>query len=149
MRLVVFIWMVQGDCHWPNEFFISRSLQDETTLLRSTSLHPSPESSGCAPLPPSEGHRGAVNSLPSGLVDRIASAADRPLASELAIFGEIGLLGEVRAVSHVDARIGEARKMGFTRCVVPAAARQRAGRPDQPHVVNIQIVLRRQDPAQR
>ncbi|MBC8269160.1 MAG: DNA repair protein RadA [Rhodospirillaceae bacterium] len=35
------------------------------------------------------------------------------------VFGEIGLSGEVRAVSHTDARLKEADKLGFTRAIVP------------------------------
>ncbi|MBW2620258.1 MAG: DNA repair protein RadA, partial [Deltaproteobacteria bacterium] len=35
------------------------------------------------------------------------------------IFGEVGLTGEVRAIGHVETRIAEAKKMGFTRCLVP------------------------------
>ncbi|MBF0270904.1 MAG: DNA repair protein RadA [Magnetococcales bacterium] len=38
----------------------------------------------------------------------------------LVILGEVGLGGEVRAVSHVAARMREADKLGFTRCLVPA-----------------------------
>ncbi|MGE5593574.1 MAG: DNA repair protein RadA [Betaproteobacteria bacterium] len=37
------------------------------------------------------------------------------------IIGEVGLSGEVRAASRVDARIAEAAKLGFERCVVPLA----------------------------
>jgi DNA repair protein RadA/Sms len=48
----------------------------------------------------------------------ISSAADRPLASELAIFGEIGLLGEVRAVSRAAERVREAAALGFGRVAV-------------------------------
>ena len=35
------------------------------------------------------------------------------------ILGEVGLTGEVRAVSYADRRINEAKKMGFTKCIVP------------------------------
>ncbi|MBF0412386.1 MAG: DNA repair protein RadA [Desulfamplus sp.] len=35
------------------------------------------------------------------------------------VIGEIGLTGEIRAVSHGEARVKEALKMGFTRCIVP------------------------------
>ena len=35
------------------------------------------------------------------------------------IFGEVGLTGEVRGVSHVEQRLAEAVKMGFTRCIMP------------------------------
>lgn len=35
------------------------------------------------------------------------------------IFGEVGLTGEVRNVSHVLTRINEAKKMGYKRCIIP------------------------------
>ena len=34
-------------------------------------------------------------------------------------FGEIGLAGEIRAVSNCEQRILEAARLGFTRCIVP------------------------------
>ncbi len=51
----------------------------------------------------------------------ISSAADRPLPDDLAFFGEVGLLGEIRAVSRPAERLREARALGFTRCAVPAS----------------------------
>ncbi|MDH5749730.1 MAG: DNA repair protein RadA [Rhodospirillales bacterium] len=38
---------------------------------------------------------------------------------ETVVFGEIGLSGEVRAVSQTDARLKEAEKLGFTRAIIP------------------------------
>jgi DNA repair protein RadA/Sms len=52
----------------------------------------------------------------------ISSAADRALPGDVAFFGEVGLLGEVRAVSHPQERIKEALALGFARCAVPASA---------------------------
>jgi len=49
----------------------------------------------------------------------VSSVADRPLAPELAIFGEIGLLGEVRAVSRAAERVREASALGFGRVALP------------------------------
>jgi len=37
------------------------------------------------------------------------------------VFGEVGLTGEVRAVSYIDKRINEAKKLGFKKCIVPMA----------------------------
>ena len=55
-----------------------------------------------------------------GIVSAVASSfLDRPIQKETIIFGEVGLTGEVRAVSHVETRVAEAKKMGFTRCLVP------------------------------
>ena len=39
--------------------------------------------------------------------------------SETVVFGEIGLSGEVRPVSHMDVRLKEATKLGFTRAIIP------------------------------
>jgi len=50
-----------------------------------------------------------------------SSLRNRPIAAGTAVFGEVGLGGEVRAVPQAALRIREAEQMGFTRIVVPAA----------------------------
>jgi DNA repair protein RadA/Sms len=50
----------------------------------------------------------------------VASAArDEPLPASLVAVGELGLSGEVRGVSGVGRRLGEAARLGFTRALVP------------------------------
>ena len=49
----------------------------------------------------------------------ISSLKDKPVREDTVVFGEIGLTGELRSVSHSDLRIAEAARLGFTRCVVP------------------------------
>ena len=49
----------------------------------------------------------------------ISSFLDRPVDKNLVVFGEVGLAGEIRGVSQPELRIKEARKLGFTRCVIP------------------------------
>lgn len=49
----------------------------------------------------------------------ISSYKDRPVDPSTVIFGEVGLSGEVRAVSMADHRVYEAKKLGFTTCVLP------------------------------
>lgn len=49
----------------------------------------------------------------------ISSYKDRPVDPGMLIFGEVGLSGEVRAVSQAGQRVGEAAKLGFTSCVLP------------------------------
>ena len=62
-----------------------------------------------------------------GVISAVASSfLDKPVAEGTAVMGEVGLTGEVRAISQVDARVAEAEKMGFTRCVVPATSLKRA-----------------------
>ena len=50
----------------------------------------------------------------------ISGITDRIIPDELIAFGEIGLSGEVRAVSHIDYRVKEAVRLGFTKIVLPA-----------------------------
>jgi len=55
----------------------------------------------------------------------ISSRLDRPVASDTVVFGEIGLAGEVRAVSQTEIRLKEAAKLGFARALIPAAKEDR------------------------
>lgn len=50
----------------------------------------------------------------------LSSASNVALAPETVVFGEVGLLGEVRAVSRAAIRVREAAALGFTRALVPA-----------------------------
>ncbi|MBX3306405.1 MAG: DNA repair protein RadA, partial [Nitrospira sp.] len=55
-----------------------------------------------------------------GIVAAVASSLrDVPIEPGFLMLGEIGLGGEVRAVSQAEARIREAAKMGFKRCLLP------------------------------
>ena len=49
----------------------------------------------------------------------ISSIRERPIDPRLALFGEVGLTGEVRAVSHPKLRLNEAVRHGFHRVIVP------------------------------
>ena len=49
-----------------------------------------------------------------------SSARGRPLPEASVVFGEVGLTGEVRAVARAEARLREAARQGFARCVLPA-----------------------------
>lgn len=49
----------------------------------------------------------------------VSSFKDRPVDSKTIIFGEVGLSGEVRAVSMADQRVNEAVKLGFETCILP------------------------------
>ncbi len=55
-----------------------------------------------------------------GLALAIASSfRERPIPSEVIIVGEVGLGGEVRGVTQINARLSEAEKLGFQRAVIP------------------------------
>ena len=49
-----------------------------------------------------------------------SSLKDKPVPDDLIAFGEIGLAGEVRAVSGIDGRVSEAVRLGFRKIVLPA-----------------------------
>lgn len=49
----------------------------------------------------------------------VSSFRNRAIDDKVIAFGEVGLSGEVRAVSQVIARVSEAKKLGFTTCIVP------------------------------
>lgn len=50
-----------------------------------------------------------------------SSVRNRPVRKGTAIFGEVGLAGEVRSTTQSALRVREAAQMGFTRCILPAA----------------------------
>ncbi|MBW7573772.1 DNA repair protein RadA [Caproiciproducens faecalis] len=49
----------------------------------------------------------------------VSSLKDTPVSDDAIVFGEIGLAGEIRSVTHIDARISEAARLGFTKCILP------------------------------
>ena len=49
----------------------------------------------------------------------LSSQRNLPLPHDLALFGEVGLLGEIRSVSQPDLRAREAAALGFRRVIVP------------------------------
>jgi len=56
-----------------------------------------------------------------GIIAAVASSfRERPIAAQTVVMGEVGLAGEVRAISQAEARIKDAAKLGFKRCVLPA-----------------------------
>lgn len=73
--------------------------------------------------------------LMSGITDRVVPA-------RLIAFGELGLGGEVRAVSHVDYRVKEAARLGFTRILLPEKSLGRAqGLPDGVELIGVRSLI--------
>lgn len=48
-----------------------------------------------------------------------SSLTDKAIPDDVIAFGELGLGGELRSVSHIEQRIAEARRLGFKKCIVP------------------------------
>lgn len=69
----------------------------------------------------------------------LSAMLDRPLPAGLVSFGEIGLTGEIRAVSRAEARLKEAHALGFTRAVIPPS--KGAGKSHHP-VAHVDALVR-------
>ncbi len=56
-----------------------------------------------------------------GIVAAVASSfREKPIHAQTVVMGEVGLAGEIRGISQAEARIKDAAKLGFTRCILPA-----------------------------
>ena len=49
----------------------------------------------------------------------VSSFRNIPIDETVAVTGEVGLTGEVRAVSFIEKRIAECKKLGFTKMIIP------------------------------
>jgi DNA repair protein RadA/Sms len=49
----------------------------------------------------------------------VSAVRDQPLPADLAVFGEVGLGGELRQVGQAARRLTEAARLGFSRVIVP------------------------------
>ena len=54
----------------------------------------------------------------------LSSKMDVPIEEHTICFGEVGLSGEVRGVSQAEQRVMEARKLGFTTCILPQVSKE-------------------------
>lgn len=52
----------------------------------------------------------------------VSSFVNKPIPSDTVIVGEVGLLGEIRPVPQLEKRLQEAKKLGYTRAIVPKQA---------------------------
>lgn len=63
-------------------------------------------------------------SIDLGVASAIASSyREKHIPPDMTLIGEVGLAGELRAVSRLNLRVREAAKLGFKRCIVPSAGR--------------------------
>ena len=69
-----------------------------------------------------------------------SSFLDRPVPEGTLVLGEVGLAGEVRGISQADIRIAEARKMGFSRCIVPHSNLKRMQTFDDIRLIGVRNV---------
>ena len=76
-----------------------------------------------------------------GILTAVASSVrNRPVQERTAVFGEVGLAGEIRAVSQAALRVREAAQMGFTRCILPSGNCAPSDAPDGVELVGVKTV---------
>lgn len=59
-----------------------------------------------------------------------SSFRDKPVPHDLAAVGEVGLTGELRAVSALGQRLAEIRRLGFTKCLIPKRVQGKLAAPE-------------------
>ena len=80
-------------------------------------------------------------SVDMGIICAIASSfLDKPIEEGTIVMGEVGLTGEVRAIGHIEARVAEAKKMGFKKCVAPESNTISSGHTTLSKLVGIKYV---------
>ena len=71
----------------------------------------------------------------------LASAyRDKPVRSDVAAFGEVGLTGELRQVSQINQRLAEVSRMGFRACILPQSAKGRIIAPSGLELVHVKNI---------
>lgn len=76
-----------------------------------------------------------------GIVIAIASSyKNKPVSEDTIVFGEVGLSGEVRAVTMPEQRVAEAKKLGFKTCVVPEVSVKSIGKVEGIEVIGVKSV---------
>ena len=54
-----------------------------------------------------------------------SSYRDKPISDDLVAIGEVGLTGEIRAVSHMEQRLSEVSRLGFKTCIIPKSGSEK------------------------
>lgn len=66
-----------------------------------------------------------------------SSFRDKPVPHDLAAIGEVGLTGELRAVSALGQRLSEVQRLGFTKCLIPKRVQGKLVVPDGLELIRV------------
>jgi DNA repair protein RadA/Sms len=70
-----------------------------------------------------------------GIIAAVASSyQEKPIEARTVLFGEVGLAGEIRGITQAEARVKEAAKLGFTRCLLPLSNNRQLS-----HIKNLEL----------
>lgn len=74
------------------------------------------------------------------VVSIVSSYKNKPVSEDTIVFGEVGLSGEVRAVTMPEQRVAEAKKLGFQTCIIPEVSVKAVGKIDGIEIVGVRTV---------
>lgn len=69
-----------------------------------------------------------------------SSFRDKPVPSDLAAIGEVGLTGELRAVNALGQRLSEVRRLGFAKCLIPSRSSGKVTEPDGLQLIRVRNI---------
>lgn len=69
-----------------------------------------------------------------------SSYRDQAIPDDLVAIGEVGMTGEIRSVSHLNQRLGEAARLGFRKCMIPRSSSEKIEIPDGMTVYRVRNV---------
>ncbi|MCR5397638.1 MAG: DNA repair protein RadA [Lachnospiraceae bacterium] len=70
----------------------------------------------------------------------VSSYKEKALDETMICFGEVGLSGEVRSVNMVEQRVNEAKKLGFTTCILPKVSLKSVGTIDGIKIIGVENI---------
>ncbi len=71
----------------------------------------------------------------------VSSLKDMPVGGEVAVLGEVGLAGEVRAIPQCERRIAECQRLGFTTIMLPRENMKRIATPEGMKLIGVDTVM--------
>jgi len=69
----------------------------------------------------------------------VSNLLDKQIPDDLVAVGEVGLAGEVRAVSHIQQRVNECSRLGFTRIIIPASSAKNLSKAESENINIISV----------
>ena len=69
-----------------------------------------------------------------------SSFRDKPVPSDLAAIGEVGLTGELRSVNTLGQRLSEVRRLGFAKCLIPSRSSGKVTEPDGLQLIRVRNI---------
>ena len=69
-----------------------------------------------------------------------SSFRDRPVPHDLAAIGEVGLTGELRAVSALGHRLSAVQRLGFTKCLIPKRVQGKLIAPEGLELIRVSSI---------